>query len=203
MVVQSRTAGLFGTAREGIITAAPIAGASCAAGRTPNQALYYTEPGTPRINLIQPMFNNRLNVQLVAYDFLGLGADQVLVIDNRTATLFGAVDPGDSAKGLRQISQLALCSGCAPANQPAAGDFNADGIPDVAWVTNSAAGQFVVFVFVCPASARPQPSLCKFANQIVLSSQVINLRAAGYFTRPATIAADEFKGIAGSWQLAV
>lgn len=98
--------------------------------------------------------------QLAVGDFNYDGYDDLVFLNTDHMNVFTAVDPTDPSKGIKQVASVdtRLSSGAlrAPINTPVTGDFNGDGIMDVAWIGGNFQQQTgtlsVFFASICPGS---------------------------------------------------
>ncbi len=101
---------------------------------------------------------NKEWVQLAVADFNYDGYDDLVFLNLDAIQAFTAVDPTDPTKGITRLggADTKLPSGAyrAPINTPAVGDFNGDGLLDVAWIggdfPNRTGTLSVFFATVCP-----------------------------------------------------
>ena len=99
-------------------------------------------------------------VQLAAGDFNYDGYDDLVFLNRYFLQVFTAVDPDDPGKGIKQVAnvdtRLLFNDLRAPINTPVTGDFNGDGIMDVAWIGGNFPYQngslSVFFASICPGS---------------------------------------------------
>jgi hypothetical protein len=105
-------------------------------------------------------------VQLAIADFDYDGFDDIVLINIDSIETFTAVDTGDPTKGLRSgdyVSTPVSGSYLAPINEPATGDFNGDGLIDVAWIggdfPNGEGMLSVFFATVC--SGAVEGTICE------------------------------------------
>jgi len=86
------------------------------------------------------------------------GFDDILFINIESIEVCSAVDPDDPSKGIRLktklMTQAPSSDYLAPINDPTTGDFNGDGIIDVAWIggnfPNKTGTLSVFFAMICP-----------------------------------------------------
>ncbi len=110
------------------------------------------------------------NTQLAIADFDYDGFDDVFFINRTSIQIFTAHDTSDPTQGMRSVGGLSttLPTGAhrAPINEPTTGDFNGDGLLDVAWIggdfPNHAGILSVFFATVCPGPVTG--TLCDGAN---------------------------------------
>lgn len=106
--------------------------------------------------------------QLAIDDFNDDGFDDVLVLTAESITLLSAVDPAHPSQGVevKWFSGTVLPEDRlrAPLNEPTTGDFNGDGLLDVAWIggnfPNGSGDLSVYFATVCPGAV-PGSVICE------------------------------------------
>jgi len=99
-------------------------------------------------------------VQLAVGDLNYDGYDDLVFLNRNVIQVYTAVDPADPTQGIQRVASAntRLPSGAlrAPINRPVTGDFNGDGIMDVAWIggdfPNKTGTLSVFFASICPGS---------------------------------------------------
>jgi hypothetical protein len=99
-------------------------------------------------------------VQLAVDDFNYDGYDDLVFLNKNVLQVYTAVDPADPTKGIKRVASVntTLPSGAlrTPINTPVSGDFNGDGIMDLAWIggdfPNQSGTLSVFFASICPGS---------------------------------------------------
>jgi len=126
-----------------------------------NMELLITSPKSdaPSVPTYQWQTNNawtQLAVGDVNYD----GYDDLIFMNVDVIQVYTAVDPTDPTKGIERVASLDTRVSSSvlrsPINTPVTGDFNGDGIMDVAWIggnfPNSTGTLSVFFASICPGS---------------------------------------------------
>ena len=163
---QTRFARLFDLPYDMIVTLQPLADSSqvksncfAVSSTTDNLSFVLRSPnaGAPAV----PQSDFQVNPQwfnLAIDDFDHDGFDDILSINIDAIGVWSAVDTADPGKGIAEKGAVSTkgSSGAlaAPINEPTTGDFNGDGLTDVAWIggdfPNKTGTLSVFFATICP-----------------------------------------------------
>lgn len=135
-------------------------------------------------------------------DFNLDGFEDVFILNNSQAFVATATDVTDVGGGMVLGPRLTVTSSVASSHAPVSGDFNDDGLPDVAWLDQSSN---VNFATVCPG---PRPgTVCAGAaalqvilNPLKAQDNPIHVATEGNCAGPAnarSLAAGNFSGAGG------
>jgi VCBS repeat protein len=119
-------------------------------------------------------------VRGVVADFNSDGYDDVFVVVEGYAAILTARDVDDQTQGLENAAWTQSAPTAQPISEPAVGDFNNDGIPEVAWVAGQAGGydasgggtETVYFASVC---LMPNAACTGGHANVHIDSQTISL----------------------------
>jgi len=117
------------------------------------------------------------------------GFDEVLVMNGEAAFVVSAHDVEDPTKGFLLGAVATNGSARTPMGEPAIGDFNADGIVDVAWpagTTANGATHSIRFASVCPGSV--EGTLCAGASRFEI---IFDPLSSVPITLPGTVVQNE------------
>ncbi len=158
--VMTRFGRLFNLPNDVVVTLAPKAtasGTNCEDGDTDLKVFNFPtgiEPITTGLGF-KPGFT-----RMAIDDFDLDGFDDVFIIGpfldpsfNPILEVYQAFDVNDTSQGLTARNSLVPATGSAtlPRSEPVTGDFNGDGIVDVAWVGDSDSGDLEIFIAsICP-----------------------------------------------------
>jgi len=161
---QTRFARLFDLPYDMIVTMRPVTTGSIASNcnatsSAPNLALDVRShvSGAPTVPFLENTFNSEW-MQLAIDDFDYDGFDDIFFLNVDSIQMVTAVDTSDPTKGLVHTGGVRTSSSTgtlsAPLNEPTTGDFNGDGLLDVAWIGGDfpqSLGELrVYFATVCP-----------------------------------------------------
>ena len=198
-VLQSRVGRLFNTPRDSIVTLAGTAsaGPGCTGGS--NLALYIHDP-EDRSNKSQTDLTTNANFSQIALaDFNGDGYADIIFLNQGSASVLTAQNPNDASQGLAFGPPLVLPDDYAPQGTPVSGDFNGDGVVDVAWPVIFNELWAVAVASVCPAAGvTVLGQTCSQALQIILSPHtILNLGDPGLAPSAPSLplAAGDYDGV--------
>ncbi len=175
---QSRSARLFDQAKDSLVFLRPSESkadinSSCAAvpGGAGNMLLEIAREADDQNNLDSSTFTfpftfDAQYVHLAIDDFDLDGFDDILVLNHNEMQVFSAADTTGGSDTLRHGSPVLTGGPKVPINEPTTGDFNGDGIIDVAWIGGNFTGHSgelsVFFASVCPGDVAG--TLCQGHN---------------------------------------
>ena len=162
---QTRFARLFDLPYAMTVTLRPSTSASavtsnCASnGGADNFVLEVSSPnaGAPIVPSLTSD-HSPLWVYLAVGDFNYDGFDDIVLLNRTSIQVYTAVDTADPTKGLQSFpgTSTTLPSGAyrSPMNEPTTGDFNGDGLLDIAWIggdfPNQTGTLSIFFATICP-----------------------------------------------------
>jgi hypothetical protein len=161
---QTRHARLFDLPYDMVVTLRPTTNSSnsnsdCTVSTGANLVLDVTSPNSGAPNVPETSFTRSSQyTQLAIDDFDYDGFDDIVFVNRGSIRLFTAADTEDPTKGLSNEGGISTSfpSGAfrAPMNEPTTGDFNGDGLIEVAWIggdfPNEAGTLSVFFATICP-----------------------------------------------------
>jgi hypothetical protein len=200
-VLQSRVGRLFNLPNDVIVTLAGTISPGPGCTGDPNMALYIHDPHQQDgSNDSRTDFSaNPQDSQIALADFNGDGYADIIFLNQGSATVLPAQDTNDASKGLTFGPSLYLSNDYAPQGTPVTGDFNGDGVVDVAWPVTFNGEWAVAFASVCPAAGvTVLGQTCSQAFQIILSPQTILSPITGtgiQYGGPLALAAGDYDGV--------
>ena len=198
-VLQSRVGRLFNTPRDSIVTlaGAASAGPGCTGGS--NLALYIHDLEDASNNSQTNLTTNANFSQIALADFNGDGYADIIFLNQGSARVLTAHNSNEASQGLAFGPPLVLPDDYAPQGTPVIGDFNGDGVVDVAWPVILNELWAVAVASVGPAvGVTVLGQTCSQALQIILSPHtILNLGAPGLAPSAPSLplAAGDYDGV--------
>ncbi len=164
----TRIGRFFNLEYEVMITLAPTthaSGGNCAAsGNNPNMSLHIQDVQS-NVNYASTFKMSAIQTSLVMDDFNQDGFEDLFILSNEEARVATAHNVEKLSDGMKIGPSASLGSTPAAENDPVSGDFNDDGLLDVAWIAND----HIYFATICSGSVTDTVCAGKEALDVILN----------------------------------